>query len=217
MTDTSHTVAPDESRHYVERLSLVLSDMGFPPMPARVWAALMTSETPSSTPGDLGSRLGVSPAAISGAVRYLQQVGLIERVAVPGSRRQHYCVSVDMWADAFVTKQSSLYQVSAVADEGIRVLGEGTTAGDRMQICATSSTSWPRKCRECSRTGAPGEKTGHLAGNFRFTRNFGGVPQFSFQHGQVRCNRGVADEAVDQGREHFTDSTLRAYRFTRNL
>ncbi len=83
MTDTSHTVAPDESRHYVERLSLVLSDMGFPPMPARVWAALMTSETPSSTPGDLGSRLGVSPAAISGAVRYLQQVGLIERVAVP--------------------------------------------------------------------------------------------------------------------------------------
>ena len=46
MTDTSHTVAPDESRHYVERLSLVLSDMGFPPMPARVWAALMTSETP---------------------------------------------------------------------------------------------------------------------------------------------------------------------------
>ncbi|MFI7163503.1 GbsR/MarR family transcriptional regulator [Rhodococcus erythropolis] len=133
MTDTSHTVAPDESRHYVERLSLVLSDMGFPPMPARVWAALMTSETPSSTPGDLGSRLGVSPAAISGAVRYLQQVGLIERVAVPGSRRQHYCVSVDMWADAFVTKQSSLYQVSAVADEGIRVLGEGTTAGDRME------------------------------------------------------------------------------------
>ncbi len=123
---------PDESRQLVERLSLVLINMGFPPMAARVWAALMTSNQPSSTPGDLGEVLGVSPAAISGAVRYLQQVSLIERVAVPGSRRQHYRVSVDQCADAFVTKASALYQVSEVATEGIRVLGEGTRGGDRM-------------------------------------------------------------------------------------
>lgn len=131
-TDTNQTDHPDESRQLVERLSLVLINMGFPPMPARVWAALMTSNKPSSTPGDLGEVLGVSPAAISGAVRYLQQVSLIERVAVPGSRRQHYRASVDLWADAFVTKQSALYQVSEVAADGIRVLGESTRGGELM-------------------------------------------------------------------------------------
>lgn len=128
----SESSDPDDLRHFVEQLSLVLVSMGIPPMPARVWAAMMADEAETVTPGELGDSLNVSPAAISGALRYLLQVSLIERVPTPGSRRQHYSVSADRWTDAFMKRQDALAEFSTVAAKGIELLGEHTVAGDRI-------------------------------------------------------------------------------------
>jgi DNA-binding transcriptional regulator GbsR (MarR family) len=123
---------PVEVRHFIERLSLLLVDMGLPPMPARVWATCMSADEDALTPGDLAQRLGVSPAAISGAVRYLLQVGLLERVPIPGSRRQHYRVPTGLWYEAFMHREQALKAFSAVAAEGIKTLGARSPAGARM-------------------------------------------------------------------------------------
>ncbi|MFD4366053.1 GbsR/MarR family transcriptional regulator [Rhodococcus sp. NPDC058521] len=130
--DNTRAPDPDDLRHFVEQLSMVLVSMGFPPMPARVWAAMMSDQSDTITPGELATSLGVSPAAISGAVRYLLQVSLIERVPAPGSRRQHYRVSADMWANAFVKRQSVLVEFSEVASHGVEILGENTLAAHRI-------------------------------------------------------------------------------------
>ena len=119
-------------RHFVEQLALVLTEMGFPPMPARVWAAAMCSDEDTVTPSDLAERLGVSPGAISGAVRYLIQVALMERVAVPGSRRQHYRVPVDLWYEAFANREEVMARFSRVTHDGVAVLGAATPAGQRI-------------------------------------------------------------------------------------
>lgn len=113
----------DDVRYFVERLSLLLAGMGLPPMPARVWAGLMVADGPSSTAGELAERLDVSPAAISGALRYLQQVQLIERVAVPGSRRQHVRTVTDLWYQTFLNRQAGLEAFAALAEEGAELLG----------------------------------------------------------------------------------------------
>jgi DNA-binding transcriptional regulator GbsR (MarR family) len=123
---------PVEVRHFIERLSLLLVNMGLPPMPARVWATMMCADEDTLTPGDLAQRLGVSPAAISGAVRYLLQVGLLERVAIPGSRRQHYRVPMGLWYQAFMQREQAIKTFSAVAAEGIETLGPKSAAGARM-------------------------------------------------------------------------------------
>jgi hypothetical protein len=123
---------PARVRHFIEQLALVLGDMGMPPMPARVWAAAMASDEHTVTPGDLADRLGVSPAAISGAVRYLVQVGLLQRVAVPGSRRQHYAASPDLWYETFANRQAVLSAFSRIAAEGVDALGPRTPAGQRI-------------------------------------------------------------------------------------
>lgn len=130
----TRTVARDpvEVRQFIERLSLLLSDMGVPPMPARVWATMMSADEDTLTPGDLAQRLNVSPAAVSGAVRYLLQIGLLERVGIPGSRRQHYRVPMGLWHQAFMHREQALKNFSAVAAEGIRTLGPKTPAGARM-------------------------------------------------------------------------------------
>ena len=59
-------------RLFVERMAMTWADLGFPRMPARILITLLAADEPALTAAELGERLEVSPAAISGAVRYLQ-------------------------------------------------------------------------------------------------------------------------------------------------
>ena len=49
--------------------------------------ALLTEDAGYLSAADLGERLHISPAAVSGAVRYLVQIQLVRREREPGSRR----------------------------------------------------------------------------------------------------------------------------------
>jgi DNA-binding transcriptional regulator GbsR (MarR family) len=132
-TPPAGTRADDAAvRHFIERFALRLIDAGMPPMPARVWTAALAAETETVTPSDFAAVLGVSPAAVSGAVRYLQQIGLLERVAVPGSRRQHYSSPVHLWYDTFVAREQEMASYAAIIDDGIKAVGAATPAGERL-------------------------------------------------------------------------------------
>ena len=74
----------------------------------------------------------VSPAAISGAVRYLTQVSLIGREREPGSRRDRYRVWDDAWYEATLRREHLLARWEASAREGVDVLGASTPAGQRI-------------------------------------------------------------------------------------
>jgi DNA-binding transcriptional regulator GbsR (MarR family) len=58
---------------FVERFAAILEDSGVPRMPARVFVGLLATDSGSLTAAELAERLQASPAAISGAVRYLAQ------------------------------------------------------------------------------------------------------------------------------------------------
>ncbi|NIH82974.1 GbsR/MarR family transcriptional regulator [Amycolatopsis viridis] len=119
-------------RRYVERLALVLTQLGFQRMPARVFAALVVTDESRLTAGEIGEKLQISPAAVSGAVRYLEQVGMVVREREPGSRRDHFRVTDDMWF-ASMRKRDRLMELwRDAAVEGIPVVGEDTPAGKRL-------------------------------------------------------------------------------------
>src|SRR4029453_5890125 len=63
-----------------EELALVLSTHGMQRMTARVLATLLFTEQPTMTGGEPAKRLQASSGAISGAVKMLTSVGLVERV-----------------------------------------------------------------------------------------------------------------------------------------
>src|SRR5262249_16563155 len=87
------TPEPEDSLHaFLERFASVLVAAGFPAMPARVFAALHVTDSGRLTAAELADMLRISPAAVSGAVRYLSGLGLVHRERVPGSRRGHYPV-----------------------------------------------------------------------------------------------------------------------------
>jgi len=58
-----------------ERFASVLAESSLPRMPARVFAALLFCDAGGLTSAELTELLSVSPAAISGAVRCLSQLG----------------------------------------------------------------------------------------------------------------------------------------------
>jgi predicted transcriptional regulator len=117
---------------FVERFAMTLEESGVPRMPARVFVTLLATDSGALTAADLAERLQVSPAAISGAVRYLIQVDLITRERDPGSRRDRYRVFDDAWYEATVRRERLLLRWEDSAREGVAALGPDTPAGLRM-------------------------------------------------------------------------------------
>jgi predicted transcriptional regulator len=73
-----------------EQAAAMMTAAGMPRMPARVMMALVAAPEGGYTAAQLAERLGVSAAAVSGAVRYLQQLHFIQRRTRPGDRRDRY-------------------------------------------------------------------------------------------------------------------------------
>jgi len=119
-------------RRFIERFGAVLVEAGFAPMAARVFAALLATDSGQLSAAGLAEILRASPAAISGAVRYLIQLGLVTREREPGSRRDRYRVMNDVWYASAVHQDQVLRRWVSTASEGIEVLGEQTPAGRRM-------------------------------------------------------------------------------------
>src|SRR6202050_144128 len=82
---------------FVEDLASALMEMGVPRMPARVFAALLTTDSGRLTAAELDTKLQISPAAVSGAVRYLVQIGMARRESEAGSRRHYYRGAHHVW------------------------------------------------------------------------------------------------------------------------
>ncbi len=117
---------------FIERFAAVLDEAGMARMPARVFAALLATDSGRLTAAELAELLRVSPAAISGAVRYLVQVNLAVREREPGSRRDHYRVLEDTWHQAALRRDQMLSRWMDTAREGVEALGVDTPAGTRI-------------------------------------------------------------------------------------
>ena len=96
----------DPFAEFVERASSELAAQGFPRMPARVLMALTATDDGKATSEELVARLKASPAAISGAVKYLGVVGFVRNTTIPGTRRHVYSLGDTPWyASSFTRTQ----------------------------------------------------------------------------------------------------------------
>ncbi|MDG4858594.1 MarR family transcriptional regulator [Streptomyces sp. T-3] len=101
-------------------------------MPARVFAALLSSESGVLTSAELSEQLQVSPAAVSGAIRYLSQVHMVTREREPGSRRDRYRVHASTWYEALTNRDSVLKRWEVTLKEGVDSLGAESEPGRRI-------------------------------------------------------------------------------------
>jgi DNA-binding transcriptional regulator GbsR (MarR family) len=126
------SAAPESVGAFIERFAGLLYEAGMPRMPARVFTALLAADAGALTAADLGTALGVSPAAVSGAVRYLAQVGLVATTGERGSRRLSYSVPADVWGQLAEARNANMARLSATLLDGAALLGAQTPAGERL-------------------------------------------------------------------------------------
>ena len=117
---------------FIEHFAAVLTEAGIPRMPARVFAALLATDSGRLTAAELAALLQASPAAVSGGVRYLIGVGMVRREGEPGSRRHHYRVPDNVWDEVIRIRDRLMTRWTAVLREGIGLLGADTPAGVRL-------------------------------------------------------------------------------------
>ena len=119
-------------RRFVESFAAALVEAGVPQMPALVFVTLLATDTGGLTAEELATQLQVSRAAISGAVKYLDQVGLTSRERQPGSRRYRYVLRDPTWYTVVARRERILDRWIAATREGVDALGADTPAGRRL-------------------------------------------------------------------------------------
>ena len=83
---------------------------------------------------ELASLLEISPAGVSGGVRYLTQLRMIRRERERGSRRDVYVVMDDAWHDMLMQHDQLYAPILAALVQARGTLGDSSRAGQRIQL-----------------------------------------------------------------------------------
>ncbi|MFI7134171.1 GbsR/MarR family transcriptional regulator [Nonomuraea sp. NPDC050153] len=117
---------------FQERFAQIMVEYGMPRMASRVYAALLVADSGKLSATELAERLGVGASAISGAVKYLVQVRLVERGREPGTRHDFCRIHEHTWSHFVSQSDPMLARVQVGADEGVALLGLDSPAGRRL-------------------------------------------------------------------------------------
>ena len=122
------------SREFVERMGHALSQAGLPRIPSLVFSALRVDDDGRMTASELAGSLDRSAGSISGAVRYLERVGMARRERERGSRRDVYVVDDDAWHGAMMRKDQVYAPMIAALTRGLTTIGNDSAAHRRLLL-----------------------------------------------------------------------------------
>ena len=79
-----------EEKRFVEDIGILFEQTGLPRMAGRILGWLSISDSPHQTTDELAEALMASKGSISTMTRLLIRIGLIERISLPGQRRDYF-------------------------------------------------------------------------------------------------------------------------------
>lgn len=118
---------------FIDQFAELLVQAGMPRMPSRVFVCLLVKDEGRMSAAELGEWLRISPAAISGAVRYLIQVDLVVRERPSGSRRDIYRVYDDAWYEVMTQRDQLLKRWAEALSSGVQILPVGSPGRARLE------------------------------------------------------------------------------------
>lgn len=112
----------NEYRRYAEDVALHFEQGGLSRTAGRIFGWLLICDPPRQTMDDVAEGLQVSKSSVSTATRLLIQVGLIERLSLPGERRDYYCVSEGVWQTIMRERETQVTAFRRLAEQGLDLL-----------------------------------------------------------------------------------------------
>jgi len=119
---------------FIERMASALHQAGLARVPSLVFSALLVDDDGRMTSAELAESLHLSPASISGAVKYLEQIGMMRRERERGSRRDVYVVEEEAWHTALMKRDQVYAPMIAALTAGLGAVGPTTSAHQRMLV-----------------------------------------------------------------------------------
>jgi DNA-binding transcriptional regulator GbsR (MarR family) len=109
---------------FIEEVGLYFERVGLTRMAGRIIAWLLLCEPPHQTQQQLVEALGASKSTISTEMRILLTLYFVERVSVPGDRREYYRAARDMWSRSFRARMWQVTELRQLAERGLALLPE---------------------------------------------------------------------------------------------
>jgi DNA-binding transcriptional regulator GbsR (MarR family) len=114
----------EEQLRYVEELALFFEQTGLSRALGRVLGWLLICDPPQQTMDDLVTSLQISKSSVSTATRQLIQAGLIERISLPGERRDFYRIGDGVWIKAMQARMAQVTALRQLAEKGLSLLAQ---------------------------------------------------------------------------------------------
>jgi len=120
-------------QHFVEQAGIVIEHLGLPRMAGRVLGWLLICDPPQQSSGELAPALQASKASISTTIRLLMQIGLVERIVLPGKRRDYFRIRADTWSRATEERMGLITSMRELAEQGLALRTDaGMEATERL-------------------------------------------------------------------------------------
>lgn len=122
-----------EQQHFVEEVGLHFELVGLPRMSGRIFGWLLISNPPHQSLSELTDVLQASKGSISTMTRLLIQIGLIERISLPGQRRDYFQIKLNAWSELSKQRLAQITAFRQLAERGLELL-EGTQPPLRQRL-----------------------------------------------------------------------------------
>jgi hypothetical protein len=122
-----------EELAFVEDVAVLMEGFGLLRMAGRVFGWLTICDPPEQSAADLAQVLQASKGAISGATNLLVQGRLIDRVALPGHRRDYFRVRPGGMTDRMRAGIAGLTAFREMTERGLALLPDDPTRRGRLQ------------------------------------------------------------------------------------
>jgi len=116
-----------KNKQFAEEVGIVFEQTGMPRMAGRILGWLLISDPSHQSTEQITKALIASKGSISTMTRLLIQIGLIERLSLPGVRHDYFRLRSDAWQHMIgrgLTEEIKM--VRQLADRGLELLGDKT-------------------------------------------------------------------------------------------
>lgn len=113
---------PFEQIRFVEEVGLMFELVGMPRMSGRIFGWLLISNPPQQSHTELAEVLQASKGSISTMTRLLLQIGLIERISLPGDRRDYFQIKPNAWSQLSKQRMEQITAFRELAERGMDLM-----------------------------------------------------------------------------------------------
>jgi DNA-binding transcriptional regulator GbsR (MarR family) len=111
-------------RRYAEEVGMVLATLGMTPAYGKLLGWLLICDPPSQSLAEMSGALGLSKGSVSTGLRILERIGLVRRVAAPGSRGHVYEATPNALIDMGSRAGEQYAAIRQLMERGLELLDD---------------------------------------------------------------------------------------------